>query len=59
VTYSAVLLVFFLGPLIAPWRGARLRTSTAAPPSFLLGLGPAVRCAARGPTLPVLQVFRL
>ena len=59
VAYSAVLLVFFLGALIALWRGARLRTSTAAPPPFPLGLVPAVLHAARGPTLPVLQVFRL
>jgi hypothetical protein len=59
VAYSAVLLVLFLGALIALQRGARLRTSTAAHTPFLLGPVPAVLHAARGPTLPVLQVFRL
>ena len=59
VAYSAVLVVLYLGALLALSRDARLRVSTTAPLLSSLGSAPAVLYAARGPTLPDLQVFRL
>jgi hypothetical protein len=59
VAYSAVLLVVGLGALQALLRRAHQWTTIASPLTFLLGFAPPVLQAARGPTLPVLQVFRL
>ena len=59
VAYSAVLLVVSLGALVGLLNGTRSWPSIAAPLPSPLGLVPPVLYPARGPTLPVLQVFRL
>jgi hypothetical protein len=59
VAYSAVLLVVTLGVLQGLLRGAHVWRSIATSMPSPIGFAPPVLHAARGPTLPVLQVFRL
>jgi hypothetical protein len=59
VAYSAVMLVVSLGTLLTLLKRARPWTSIAAPSSPTLGSVTPVLYPPRGPTLRVLQVFRL
>jgi hypothetical protein len=59
VAYSAVMLVVSLGALLALLQGVRPSTSIAAPTPAPLGFVTPVLHPARGPTLPILQMFRL
>ena len=58
--FFAVFLMAFLGLVLGLLlRGARLWGSVSAPLAFYRRLGPSISHLPRGPTLPVLQVFRL